>query len=438
MMDSTNRSPASLPFPEERRAAHLSRPAGWVLASAKRFDKWLLCRIRERLGALPIRFVLWDGTSLSFSSASPLASLHLRDRATLLKLVWNPQLEFGEAYGSGRLEVDGDLVACLECIFRAFDDAHLGRVEEPGWPLERRLNSVRASRNNVHHHYDLGNSFYRLWLDRQMLYTCAYFESPEASLEEAQEAKMDLVCRKLRLKPGESVVEAGGGWGALALYMARHYGVTVKSYNVSREQIRHARDLAAREGLSRGVQFVEGDYRSIEGRFDAFVSVGMLEHVGLEHYGELGGVIERCLGKGHGRGLLHFIGRDRPYPLNPWIRKHIFPGAYPPTLRQVMEGVLEPRSFSVLDVENLRLHYARTLAHWLARFEEAAEQVAGMFDESFVRAWRLYLAGSEASFTTGWLQLFQVVFARRDDNELPWTRAGLYNDTPGPGRHGNA
>ena len=270
-----------------------------------------------------------------------------------------------------------------------------------------------------------------------MLYTCAYFESPEAGLEEAQEAKMDLVCRKLRLKRGETVVEAGSGWGALALHMARHYGVTVKSYNLSQEQIGHARDRAERDGLSRRVQFIEGDYRSIEGRFDAFVSVGMLEHVGLPHYGELGAVIDRCLGNGQGRGLLHFIGRDRPYPLNPWIRKRIFPGAYPPTLRQVMEGVLEPRGFSVLDVENLRLHYARTLALWRERFEKASEQVAGMFDESFVRAWRLYLAGSEASFTTGWLQLFQVVFARRGDNEFPWTRAGLYRDTSGSARRGN-
>jgi cyclopropane-fatty-acyl-phospholipid synthase len=153
-----------------------------------------------------------------------------------------------------------------------------------------------------------------------------------------------------------------------------------------------------------------------------FVSVGMLEHVGAGDYPTLGDVIHRSLG-GHGRGLLHFIGRNNPMPLNPWIRKRIFPGAYPPTLREVCEHVLEPHRFSVLDVENLRLHYAKTLDHWRQRFECSSDQVQRMFDEAFVRAWRLYLAGSYASFATGYMQLFQVVFARGTSNAIPWTRA---------------
>src|SRR5262249_9596480 len=157
--------------------------------------------------------------------------------------------------------------------------------------------------------------------------------------------------------------------------------------------------------------FVEDDYRNIRGTCDVFVSVGMLEHVGPENYRALSGVIDRTLAA-HGRGLLHFIGRDRPRALNPWIRKRIFPGAYPPTLGAVTREVLEPASLSVMDVENLRRHYALTLAHWRERFETAAARVAEMFDEAFVRAWRLYLAGSEVSFATSYLQLFQVTFAR--------------------------
>jgi cyclopropane-fatty-acyl-phospholipid synthase len=149
----------------------------------------------------------------------------------------------------------------------------------------------------------------------------------------------------------------------------------------------------------------------------------MLEHVGRADYPSLSDVMDRSLGE-HGRGLLHFIGRNRPAPLNPWIRKRIFPGAYPPTLREVFEGVLEPHGFSVLDVENLRLHYARTLEHWRRRFEGASDQVQEMFDEPFVRAWRLYLAGSQVAFTTGCMQLFQVVFARGSSNRIPWTRGG--------------
>jgi cyclopropane-fatty-acyl-phospholipid synthase len=180
--------------------------------------------------------------------------------------------------------------------------------------------------------------------------------------------------------------------------------------------------------LADRVEFIEDDYRSIRGECDAFVSVGMLEHVGLRHYGELGRVIDRCLAP-RGRGLLHTIGRNRPGRLNAWIERRIFPGAHPPTLRAITD-VFEPAGFSVLDVENLRLHYARTLEHWLERFELHATDVARMFDERFVRAWRLYLSGSIVSFTTGSLQLFQVVFTRAENNDVPWTRAELYAELP--------
>src|SRR5208282_3355289 len=163
---------------------------------------------------------------------------------------------------------------------------------------------------------------------------------------------MEHVCRKVRLRPGETVVDAGCGWGALALYMAKHYGVTVKAFNISREQIQYARMQARNEGLAGRVEFIEDDYRTISGRFDAFVSVGMLEHVGREHYSELGRVIHRAIGDS-GRGLIHFIGRNRPKPFSAWIRKRIFPGAYAPTLREAME-ILEPHDYAVFDVENLR------------------------------------------------------------------------------------
>jgi cyclopropane-fatty-acyl-phospholipid synthase len=186
-----------------------------------------------------------------------------------------------------------------------------------------------------------------------------------------------------------------------------------------------ARDRAAQEGLGDRVEYVQEDYRNIEGHYDAFVSVGMLEHVGTPQYRELGEVIRRSLGR-DGRGLIHTIGRNRPKPLNAWIEKRIFPGAYPPTLRQMMD-IFENTPFSVLDVENLRLHYARTLRHWRERFEQHRERVSEMFDEQFVRAWRLYLHGSEAAFSAGELQLFQVVFAHHDNNDIPGSRAHLYD-----------
>ncbi|HLK34060.1 MAG TPA: cyclopropane-fatty-acyl-phospholipid synthase family protein [Terriglobales bacterium] len=400
------------------------------MASARRFSSaegWLLNKLYAAAGSPPARIALQGGPEVGPEGRAAVATVIIRDRATLARIVLNPEVAFGEAYAEGSLQVEGDLLALLDAVYQSFSAR-----KKPGWyprlvSLWLRLaqnNSRRGSRHNIHHHYDLGNQFYRLWLDRNLVYTCAYFPHPGATLEEAQIAKMDHVCRKVRLRPGERVVEAGCGWGSLAWHMARNYGVKVKAFNISHEQIVYARWRAQQEGLDGRVEFVEDDYRNIHGSFDAFVSVGMLEHVGRAHYRELGRVIHRAIGHG-GRGLLHFIGRNRRRPLNAWIRKRIFPGAYPPTLREVAD-IFEPWDFAVLDVENLRQHYVRTLEHWLERFEGSAQQAATMFDERFVRMWRLYLAGSVAAFRSGTLQLFQAVFAGSQCRELPWTRAYLY------------
>ena len=388
---------------------------------ATRFDRWVLSRMRDHLRGIPLRVTLWDGTTLGLADVPEAAEVIVKDRRTLLALVRDPPVAFGDAYAGGRLAVRGDLVRLLEAIYRHWEGtpASLKR-EKKRW----RPNDLRRARENIHYHYDIGNEFYRLWLDEQLVYTCAYFPSPETGLEEAQVAKLEHVCRKVGLRPGDTVVEAGCGWGALALHMARHHGVRVRAFNISTEQVRYARERARQEGLEGRVEFVEDDYRNIRGRYDVFMSVGMLEHVGPENYRAFGEVIDRSLAP-RGRGLLHFIGRDRPRALNPWIRKRIFPGAYPPTLGEVTREVLEPASLCVLDVENLRRHYALTLTHWRERFEKAAQQVAEMFDESFVRAWRLYLAGSEVSFLTSYLQLFQLTFARAAA-DVAWTRAELY------------
>jgi cyclopropane-fatty-acyl-phospholipid synthase len=400
---------------KERVATRQTFSAGILPAAPTRFDRWALGRISESVASAPVRFVLWDGFELSRAPAPPVGTIVFHNRRALFSWLWDPDLNFGEAYMFGAVDIRGDLVATLEAVYRA-------RVTRPRpWWLWQPSNDLRSAKENVHHHYDLGNDFYRLWLDREMVYTCAYFPRPDLTLEEAQAAKMALVCRKLRLRAGERVVEAGSGWGTLALYMARHYGVSVRAFNVSTEQVAWARARARDEGLGDRVEFVEDDYRNISGRYDVFVSVGMLEHVGRSHYSTLGDVVARAVGDG-GRGLLHFIGRNRPEPLNPWIRKRIFPGAYPPTLREVFESVLEPHDLSVLDVENLRLHYAMTLHHWLRRFEDALPAVTEMFDEPFARAWRLYLAGAEASFRAGSMQLFQVIVAPGRSNDLPLTR----------------
>lgn len=287
----------------------------------------------------------------------------------------------------------------------------LTRLSQPGLTWRDRFaltlpNSLSASRRNVHSHYDLGNEFYQLWLDRRLVYTCAYYTNEHMSLDDAQLAKLDLVCRKLRLRPGERVIETGCGWGALALHKARHYGVHVRAFNISREQLSFARDRAAREGLTDRVEFIDDDYRSVSGQYDAFVSVGMLEH--------------------GGRGLLHFIGRDVPCPLNAWIRRRIFPGGYTPTIAEVATHTLGPAGMSIIDIENLRLHYARTLAHWSERFALVKDRVRQAYSDEFQRAWELYLAGSQAAFATGWMQLFQILFIPRGSSPPSWTRSDPY------------
>jgi cyclopropane-fatty-acyl-phospholipid synthase len=411
--------------PDRAPAVVAALPAREAAVSGGPLDIWLLTRLRAVLGNPPLELAIHGGARVG--PAQPLARVTFASRSTLTSILADPWVRFGDAYSDGRVAIDGDLVSLLEAVYRS------SRMNERNTSLWRRALGVlrrphrttrAAARDNIHHHYDIGNEFYALWLGRTMAYTCAYYPTPESTLDEAQVAKMDHVCRKLRLKAGESVVEAGCGWGTLALHMARHYGVRVRAFNISREQIVYARARAAREGLARQVEYVEDDYRSIGGHYHAFVSVGMLEHVGLKNYTTLGRIAQRCLG-GHGRGLIHSIGRNYPARMQPWIEKRIFPGAYPPSLGE-MTRIFEPWDLSILDVENLRLHYAQTLRHWLARYEGAGERVREMFDEKFVRMWRLYLAGSVAGFTTGTLQLFQVLFAPGRSNDVPLTRAHLY------------
>ncbi|HMD58202.1 MAG TPA: cyclopropane-fatty-acyl-phospholipid synthase family protein [Steroidobacteraceae bacterium] len=390
----------------------------------------LLRRMLATLGDPPIEFVLsWNGEHVKPANGTPVATLRLADRNTLFGLLADPTVRFGDSYSAGDIEVDGDLIALVSAVHRSMARVDVGSSLSrlvAGWIKRPRRNTPEAARENIHHHYDLGNDFYALWLGETMAYTCAYYPTAQATLEQAQIAKMDHVCRKLRLKAGDTVVEAGCGWGTLAMHMASRYGAKVRAYNISTEQIAFARERAAKLGLTGRVEFVHDDYRNITGHYDVFASVGMLEHVGRGYYQDLGRIARRSL-TAVGRGLIHSIGRNRPAPLDRWIERRIFPGAYAPSLGEMMP-IFEPNDFSVLDVENIRLHYALTLRHWLERFTAAEQRVRAMFDEHFVRMWRLYLAGSVAAFESGTLQLFQVLFTTQENNDIPLTRQFIYQN----------
>ncbi len=388
-------------------------------------DRWVAARFLHMVGKPRIALRLWGGEEIYVAESAPVASFTVRDRATLYRMLLASDVGFGDAYSAGLIEVTGNLVDFLAEAYRGAARARW-TLPQHGLPRPTRTrgNTLARSRRNIHHHYDLGNEFYGLWLDEHMVYTCAYYEHPGMTLVQAQVAKMDHICRKLDLQPGQQVIEAGCGWGALALHMAEHYGVRVRAFNISHEQIAHAQGQALSRGLADRVEFIEDDFRNIAGDCDAFVSIGMLEHVGVERYEILGALVRGVLRTG-GRGLIHSIGRSQPAPNNPWIEKRIFPGSYPPSLSE-MTRIFEPYEFAILDVENLRLHYRNTCQAWLERFEAVRDQVAQMYDEPFARAWRLYLAGSVAAFEVGTLQLYQVLFAPPGSNEVPWTRRRWY------------
>jgi cyclopropane-fatty-acyl-phospholipid synthase len=392
-------------------------------AAADRQGHRLLGHFLQGMGGPAVRVRLWDGSVLE-PAGDAVGTIVLHDPDALWQILLDADLQLGNLWVEKRLSVEGDLVTVLTELFR--------HREPPSWIwglvprrfIERRLRQDRgAATANARHHYDVGNDFYELFLDERMVYTCAYFRTPEATLEEAQVAKLEHVCAKLDLRPGQHVIEAGCGWGALALHMARHHGVTVTAFNVSSEQVTYAREMAEKQGLDDRVTFVEDDYRNIKGACDVFVSVGMLEHVGKEHYVELQDVIDRTLTP-HGCGLVHTIGRNREQRLSRWITENVFPNAYPPTLFEMKE-VFEPR-LAVLDVENLRRHYALTARHWLRRFQAAERSAVELAGERTARVWHFYLAGVVASFEASTLELFQVVFTRVGNERIAWTRDHVY------------
>jgi cyclopropane-fatty-acyl-phospholipid synthase len=303
----------------------------------------------------------------------------------------------------------------------------LNRLSLASYPLQKVLrrvsrmfkkgqqaNPIGKAQQNVAHHYDLGNDFYKLFLDEGLQYSCAYFTNDDETLEQAQRNKLRLLAAKLNLSPGLKILDIGCGWGDLALYLARLADVEVVGVTLSKEQFELANARARKAGLDNRVRFELKDYRNVEDRFDRIVSVGMFEHVGVHHYGEFFGKINELMDD-DGLALIHSIGHmSPPGTASPWLRKYIFPGAYSPALSEVFE-VVEQNSLWVTDLEFLRLHYAKTLAHWAQRFEANRDKVEAMYDARFARMWEFYLISAEMMFRTGSQLVFHMQLARKRD-----------------------
>ncbi len=378
----------------------------------------ILSRLITR-GRLDVRFP--DGVTVTYGTLpGPVAGFALLDRRAVRGLAVNPGLAFGECYMAGTLVPLGCGIGdVLTLLFLNLEDGShpLGALVDRTRSLGRRLaqfNPASRSQRNVAHHYDLNGALYSLFLDEDRQYSCAYFERGDETLEQAQLAKKRHIARKLLLRPGMEVLDIGCGWGGMAITLAREYGVRVTGITLSEEQLGVARARAAAAGLSGQVQFELVDYRSLDRVFDRIVSVGMFEHVGVNHYATYFGVIRRCLAD-DGVALLHAIGRsDGPGGTNAWLAKYIFPGGYSPALSEVFAAV-ERSGLYGTDCEFLRLHYAETLRHWRARFAASRGRVAALYDERFCRMFEFYLAACELTFRHQGHMVFQLQLARRQD-----------------------
>jgi cyclopropane-fatty-acyl-phospholipid synthase len=389
----------------------------------------LLGRLLKRIIAVGrLDVVDAGGARHSFAgSPGPGVTIRLHDPALGWKLCLRPRLYLPESYVAGTLTIEEgtlyDLIDLLARNVEALPGGPMARLldgSQRGLPRLHQHNPLGRARHNAAYHYDLSDQLYDLFLDRDRQYSCAYFRDGVADLDAAQHDKKEHIAAKLLLRPGQRVLDIGSGWGGLALYLARQCGVLVTGLTLSSEQLKVARRRAAAAGLGDRVKFHLRDYREERGEYDRIVSVGMFEHVGLDHYRVFFAQLKALLAP-DGVALLHSIGRmDGPGSTSPWIRKYIFPGGYVPALSEVMP-VVERLRLWVTDIEILRLHYAETLRLWRQRFEAQRERARAIYDERFCRMWEMYLVGAETAFRHGNHLVFQMQLARRLDT-VPLTR----------------
>lgn len=369
----------------------------------------------------------WDGDEVKVGENEPLFKIILKKPIPKKDILTSTTLAFGEAYMNGDLEVEGDFLLMLNTVLKYKDKF---TTDFKGLPkIFSNLTSTKKQKEEVTYHYDIGNDFYKLWLDDTLSYSCAYFKNENESLGEAQLNKIHHLLKKLNLREGITLLDIGCGWGALLIEAAKLYKIKGLGITLSEEQFKAFKERIEKENLQDYLQVKLMDYRELEKSgllFDRVVSVGMLEHVGRSNYDLFMKCVSKVLKK-EGVFVLHYISGLYESEGDAWIKKYIFPGGVIPTLREIISLSADYKFYTV-DVESLRMHYYKTLIKWAENFEKNTDKVREMFDEKFVRMWRMYLYSCAACFYTGVIDLHQIVFTKGVNNSLPLTREYLYKE----------
>ncbi|WP_026881968.1 SAM-dependent methyltransferase [Clostridium akagii] len=387
-------------------------------------DKLFYKNLLKDMFSDPFQLKLWDGSVQNYGEGEPKFKVIFNEPIPKGDIINDPSMALGEGYMTKKLDIEGSVQEVIESLYNN-KESFLKHGEKYQKLIKKFKRTIKASKENIEYHYDIGNDFYKLWLDDTMTYSCGYFKNENDTLKQAQINKVEHILKKLNLQEGQSLLDIGCGWGELIITAAKQYKVKALGITLSSEQLEKVNERIKAEGLEDLVEVRLADYRELKNiSFDRVVSVGMLEHVGKDNLTEYFSVVNNLL-KDKGVSLLHCITGVNEGGTNTWIDKYIFPGGDLPAIKDLIRDIAE-LNFELIDVESLRRHYGRTLEHWTKNFENAIPEIEKTKDETFIRMWRMYLNSCAASFNSGNINIHQILFAKGVNNELPWTREYVY------------